>query len=128
VELTAEVGLAAVGNSDAHAAAAIGQCWTTFPGHSAEDFRGAILARTTHAHGSFHATGDQVGIFGRQLRKYGRDVRDEVGGRLRRTSSGRDHGYPGGERRPPAFDRPGAMGRLRVRPAGEADGPPETPR
>ena len=34
--------------------------------------------------------------FGRQLRKYGRDVRDEVRGRVRRDGTGRDHGYPGG--------------------------------
>jgi predicted metal-dependent phosphoesterase TrpH len=105
VEFTAELGLAAIGNSDAHAASAIGQGWTTFPGTSAEDLRAAILARTTEWHGSFHGTGDQMGVFGRQLRKYGRDIRDEVRGRVRRTGTGRDHGYPGGTLRPPAFER-----------------------
>ena len=64
----------------------------------------AILDRTTHAHGSFHGTGSQVSTFGRQLRKYGRDVRDEVRGRVRRDGTGRDHGYPGGRARPPRYE------------------------
>ena len=37
-------------------------------------------------------------------KEYGRDARDEVGGRLRRDGTGRDHGYPGGRQRPPRFD------------------------
>ncbi len=102
-----EHGLAAIGDSDAHAAEAIGTGWTTYPGRSADDLRGAILGRETHAHGSFHATGSQVSTFGRQLRKYGRDVRDEVRGRVRRDGTGRDHGYPGGRARPPRY-APGA--------------------
>ena len=64
----------------------------------------AIVARRTHAHGSFHGTGSQVSTFGRQLRKYGRDVRDEVRGRVRRDGTGRDHGYPGGRSRPPRYE------------------------
>ena len=59
---------------------------------------------TTSHHGSFHGTAGQLGIFGRQLRKYGRDARAEVGGRLRRDGTGRDHGYPGGHLRPPRFE------------------------
>ena len=54
----------------------------------------------------------QIATFGRQLRKYSRDARAEVSGRLLRTGMGRDHGYPGGQLRPPAFDRAGALGRL----------------
>jgi predicted metal-dependent phosphoesterase TrpH len=96
--------LAELGNSDAHAAAAIGTGWTTFPGRTADDLRSAILERRTHAHGSFHGAGSQVSTFGRQLRKYGRDVRDEVRGRVRRDGTGRDHGYPGGRARPPRYD------------------------
>jgi predicted metal-dependent phosphoesterase TrpH len=99
----AELGLAAVGNSDAHAAASVGQGHTTFRGHTAGDLRTAIEARATHAHGAFHGPSGQVGTFGRQLRKYGRDVRDELGGRLRRDGTGRDHGYPGGRSRPPTY-------------------------
>jgi hypothetical protein len=104
VRFAAEHGLAAVGNSDAHAAEAIGTGWTTYPGRAPDDLRRAILERTTHSHGSFHGTGSQVSTFGRQLRKYGRDVRDEVRGRVRRDGTGRDHGYPGGRARPPRFE------------------------
>jgi predicted metal-dependent phosphoesterase TrpH len=109
-----EHGLAELGNSDAHAAAAIGTGWTTFPGRTADDLRLAILERRTHSHGSFHDTGSQVSTFGRQLRKYGRDVRDEVRGRVRRDGTGRDHGYPGGRARPPRYEpeaAPGEAGR-----------------
>jgi hypothetical protein len=108
VEFAADQGLAAVGNSDAHAAEAIGIGWTTFAGRSPDDLRAAIVNRRTRAHGSFHATGSQVTTFGRQLRKYGRDVRDEVRGRVRRDGTGRDHGYPGGRSRPPRYEPAGA--------------------
>jgi len=104
VRFAAEYGLAALGNSDAHAAEAVGTGWTTFPGRTTDDLHRSIVERTTHAHGSFHGTGSQVSIFGRQLRKYGRDVRDEVRGRVRRDGTGRDHGYPGGRARPPRYD------------------------
>jgi predicted metal-dependent phosphoesterase TrpH len=108
-------GLAMLGNSDAHAAEQIGQGHSTFPGRTAEDVRTAILERRTHWHGAFHGHGSMVGTFGRQLRKYGRDARDEVGGRLRRDGTGRDLGYPGGRLRPPRYDpaasRPDGGGR-----------------
>ena len=45
VNFAAEHGLATVGNSDAHEAAAIGVGWTTFPGRTADDLRAAILER-----------------------------------------------------------------------------------
>jgi predicted metal-dependent phosphoesterase TrpH len=105
VRFATEHELAKVGNSDAHAAEAIGTGWTTFPGRTEDEVRAAILARTTSHHGSFHGTAGQLGTFGRQLRKYGRDARAEVGGRLRRDGTGRDHGYPGGHLRPPRFQR-----------------------
>ncbi len=104
VRFAAEHGLAALGNSDAHTAEAIGTCWTTFPGRTGEELRRAILEGRTHAHGEFHGTSGQLSVFGRQLRKYGRDARDGVRGRLRRDGTGRDHGYPGGRARPPRFD------------------------
>ncbi len=104
VRFAADYGLAAVGNSDAHAAAAIGTGYTTFPGRTADELRTAILERQTHWHGSFHGSRGQLGTFGRQLRKYSRDARDEVAGRLRRDGTGRDHGYPGGRLRPPRYD------------------------
>jgi hypothetical protein len=104
VAFAEELGLAVVGNSDAHEAASVGIGWTTFPGHTAEDVRNAILEHRTGWHGSFHGTASQLPTFGRQLRKYGRDIRAEVGGRVRRDGTGRDHGYPGGDRRPPRLD------------------------
>lgn len=94
VRFAEEMGLACVGNSDAHALDAIGVGWTSFAGRSAADLRAAIEAGTTHHHGSFHGPAQQLATFGRQLRKYGRDVRAGLGGRLRRDGSGRDLGYP----------------------------------
>ena len=120
-----EHGLAHVGNSDAHALDAIATGWTTFPGHDAADLRRAIETRTTEHGGTFHETTGQLGTFGRQLRKRGRDARDEVAGRVRRDGTGRDHGYPGGRLRPPRFgaaettEMPeGAEADARSRPAG----------
>jgi len=96
--------LAAVGSSDAHAAAAVGSGHTSFPGRTADDLRTAIIERQTHWHGEFHGSRGQLATFARQLQKYGRDARDEVRGRLLRTGTGRDHGYPGGHLRPPRYD------------------------
>ncbi len=97
-------GLGAIGSSDAHAAEAIGCGWTTFPGRSAAELRAAILARESGWQGTFHATAGQLGTFGKQLRKYSRDIRDEARGRVLKDGTGRDHGYPGGRRRPPQLD------------------------
>ena len=108
-----EQGLAHVGNSDAHALAAIASGWTAFPGHDAADLRRAIETCATEHGGTFHPTVGQLGTFGRQLRKRGRDARDELGGRLRRDGTGRDHGYPGGRLRPPRFEQAGPEERRR---------------
>jgi predicted metal-dependent phosphoesterase TrpH len=104
VDFAAEHGLAQVGSSDAHAASAVGAGWTTFPGRSPDDVRAAILAGTSRHHGEFHGTVGQLGTFGRQLRKYGRDAQAELRGRIRRDGTGRDHGYPGGHLRPPRYE------------------------
>jgi predicted metal-dependent phosphoesterase TrpH len=101
-------GLAHVGNSDAHALAAIGIGSTTFPGLTFADFRAAVAAGTTAHQGRFHGTVGQVGVFGQQLQKRGRDARDELIGRVRRDGTGRDHGYPGGRQRPPRYEPPEA--------------------
>ena len=101
--------LAHIGNSDAHALEAIGTGWTSFPGQTTADLRRAIEAGLTEHGGSFHATVGQLGTFGLQLRKRGRDARDEVVGRVRRDGTGRDHGYPGGRQRPPRFDTSGIL-------------------
>ena len=109
-------GLARVGNSDAHALAAIATGWTTFPGRDAADLRRAIEERTTDHGGDFHATAGQFATFGQQLRKRSRDLRDELGGRVRRDGTGRDHGYPGGRLRPPRVrDRRRARGRAAMK-------------
>ena len=113
LEFAAELGLAEIGNSDSHAAAAIGSGWTSFPGRTPDDVRAAILAGTSRHHGDFHGTAGQLGTFGKQLQKYGRDARADLGGRLRRDGTGRDHGYPGGHLRPPRYE------------PGEAPGTPE---
>jgi predicted metal-dependent phosphoesterase TrpH len=119
VSFAAEHGLATVGNSDSHEAATVGTGWTTFPGRTADDLRAAIVAGTTHHHGSFHATGGQVSTFGRQLRKYSRDARAVVGGKVRRDGTGRDLGYPGGRHRPPRFDEAWSALRTPARPGAE---------
>ncbi|MBI2776906.1 MAG: PHP domain-containing protein [Chloroflexi bacterium] len=94
VRFADEHGLARVGNSDAHALEAIGSGWSTFPGRSADELRAAILARQTHQHGTFHGTTAMLGTFREQLRKYGRDARANLGGRIRGDGSSRDLGYP----------------------------------
>ena len=98
-------GMAQVGNSDAHALAAIGTGWSTYPGRTAADLRRAILTGETRQGGSFHGTRGQIEVFGNQLRKRAVDARDEVRGRVRGDGTGRDHGYPGGRTRPPQYDR-----------------------
>ncbi len=116
VALADELGMAAVGGSDGHLIEAIASGYTTFPGRTAEDLRQAILARRTGWHGEFWTFGFQVAMYGRQLRKYSRDIRDDLLGALLRTGTGRDLGYPGGRLRPPRFT--GA--------SGSPDDPPRT--
>jgi hypothetical protein len=53
----------------------------------------------------------QLDTFRQQLRKRGRDARDEFIGRARRDGTGRDHGYPGGRLRPPRFETEDRGGR-----------------
>jgi len=124
VAFAAQHGLATVGNSDAHEAGAVGAGWSTFPGRSPDDLRLAILAHETRHHGSFHAAGGQVVTFGRQLRKYGRDARAVVRGKVRRDGSGRDLGYPGGRHRPPRFDEEWATMRSRDDPGTRVEDEP----
>jgi predicted metal-dependent phosphoesterase TrpH len=100
----AEMGVAALGNSDAHRAVDIGQAVTTFPGRSPEHLRDAILARTTGWEGAFYPWRSQLSMLRLQLGKNARAVRDELRGKLSRDGTGRDLGYPGGRRRPAGFD------------------------
>jgi len=100
-----EVGLAALGSSDAHRAEDIGQALTTFPGRTAEDVRQAILERTTGWQGESYPWTTQFATFRRQMGKNALAVRDELRGKLRRDGTGRDLGYPGGRLRPARLDR-----------------------
>ncbi|MFL5709643.1 MAG: PHP-associated domain-containing protein [Chloroflexota bacterium] len=104
-------GLSRLGNSDAHEARAVGSAWTSFPGRTADDLRRAIGNGRTEHHGRFHDSVGQLGVFGRQLRKYAQDWRADIGGRVRRDGTGRDLGYPGGTQRPPRYDPAGGNGR-----------------
>lgn len=88
VELAERLDLAAIGSSDAHHVTLIGTCWTTFPGRSAEDLRAAILLGRTHAHGQFWNLPLEAWVYSHQLRKYARDIRDD----LRRAVLGRGRG------------------------------------
>jgi predicted metal-dependent phosphoesterase TrpH len=53
VENALRWGLAEVGGSDAHAASFVGSAYTAFPGRTWDDFRRALLERTTRAYGRF---------------------------------------------------------------------------
>ncbi len=105
--LVAELGVAAVGNSDSHRAETLGHGYTTFPGRSAEELRRAIEERSTGWSGAPYPWGHQFRTFGRQVRKNAAAVRDEVRGKVLRTGTGRDLGYPGGRRRPARYDPEG---------------------
>lgn len=96
VRFAAEQAVPTIGGSDAHALAAVGSGWTTFPGGSSSELRRAIETGATRHHGSFHATTAQLATFRDQIRKYGRDARAGLGGRLRGDGTRRDLGYPRG--------------------------------
>lgn len=61
------MGLAAVGNSDAHVLEHIGTGWTWFAGASAEAYRVAVTSRTTEAEGTYWTHWHNVSVYGRQL-------------------------------------------------------------
>jgi predicted metal-dependent phosphoesterase TrpH len=69
------MGLAAVGNSDAHVLENVGTGWTWFPGTSAEDYRAAILDRTTEPEGEYWTHWHNVSVYGRQLVAKARHLR-----------------------------------------------------
>ena len=104
VAIADELRLPGLGNSDAHLLEAIASGYTTFAGRTAAELREAILERRTGWHGEFWSFGYQVAMYRRQLRKYGRDIRDDVVGSVTRRGTGRDLGYPGGRLRPPRFE------------------------
>jgi predicted metal-dependent phosphoesterase TrpH len=64
----AELGLPGVGNSDAHVLEGIGTGFTTFSGHTALDYRAAVLAGEVTADGSHWTSGHNADVYRRQLR------------------------------------------------------------
>lgn len=62
-----ELGLPAVGNSDAHVLEGIGTGYTTFGGHTALDYREALLAGDVTAEGAHWTSAHNVNIYRRQL-------------------------------------------------------------
>ncbi|MFQ5946665.1 MAG: PHP-associated domain-containing protein [Anaerolineae bacterium] len=65
-----EFHLSEVAGSDAHLLSQIGRGYTAFPGSSTGDFRAALAARTTEAHGEFLSVSEQavsLSAAGRQL-------------------------------------------------------------
>jgi len=103
--LAEELGIAALGGSDAHHASKVGSALTLFPGTCAADLRAAVAARDTAWEGRPYGWQEQLRMFGQQQRKNAAAVRDEVRGKLLRDGTGRDLGYPGGRARPVRFDR-----------------------
>jgi hypothetical protein len=64
----AELGLPGVGNSDGHVLEGIGTGWTSFPGHTAEEYRRAIGEGTVEAGGEHWSSAHNAGVYRRQLR------------------------------------------------------------
>ncbi|MEO6577339.1 MAG: PHP-associated domain-containing protein [Candidatus Limnocylindria bacterium] len=74
--LNADVlGLAAVGNSDAHVLEGIGTAWTWFSGSSAQEYRAAIAAAETRPDGAFWSNRHNVNVYRRQLSAKARHLR-----------------------------------------------------
>jgi predicted metal-dependent phosphoesterase TrpH len=69
------LGLAEVGNSDAHVPEGVGTGWTWFPGASADDYRAALLAHRTQADGAFWSQAHNIGVYRRQLLAKARHLR-----------------------------------------------------
>ena len=66
--LAKNLNLPTVGNSDGHSLEAIGRGSTYFKGHTAEDFRAAVLAGDTVVNGSMWPIKDYVRLFPRLVR------------------------------------------------------------
>jgi hypothetical protein len=62
-----ELGLPGVGNSDAHVLEGIGTGYTEFAGHTAADYREALLDGDVTAHGAHWSSAHNVDVYRRQL-------------------------------------------------------------
>ena len=105
--LADELGIAATGGSDAHKATNVGSTVTIVraDGTVEQSLRRALAERDTRWEGRGYSWTGQLRMFRQQTRKNLAAVRDEVRGKVRRDSTGRDLGYPGGRNRPATFDR-----------------------
>jgi predicted metal-dependent phosphoesterase TrpH len=73
--LNEQMGLAPLGNSDAHILEHVGTGWTWFPGAGEEDYRTAVAARTTVPEGEYWKHWHNVSVYGRQLVAKARHLR-----------------------------------------------------
>jgi len=94
VRLAKELGLPVVGNSDGHTLETIGDGRTYFPGHTAEDYRRAVLAGTTSGSCMTWGVAREVLIYSRQVRKQARDVARWGRRNFLRDGTPRDLGVP----------------------------------
>ena len=62
-----ELNLPGVGNSDAHVLEGIGTGFTTFPGHTADDYRAAVGSGDVTAEGAHWSSAHNVDVYRRQL-------------------------------------------------------------
>lgn len=92
--LAGELGLPLVGNSDGHTLDTIGDGRTYFPGSTAEDYRRAILERTTSGGCVDWGFVREAVIYTRQVRKQARDVTRWGRRNLLRDDLPRDLGVP----------------------------------
>jgi predicted metal-dependent phosphoesterase TrpH len=74
-QLNRELGLAELGNSDAHVPEGIGTGWTWFNGTTAEAYRSAVSERQTEAAGAFWSHGHSLAVYRRQLIAKARHLR-----------------------------------------------------
>jgi predicted metal-dependent phosphoesterase TrpH len=79
-DFAAEVGLAALANSDAHRAADVGAALTFYEGRTADDLRAAIAAGSTEWEGRAYTWRAQVATFSAQMAKRGRYLREVLVG------------------------------------------------
>lgn len=92
--LAAELGLPLVGNSDGHTIDTIGDGRTYFPGSTADDYRRAIVERTTTGSCVDWGLVREAAIYGRQVRKQVRDVSRWGRRVVLRDGTQRDLGVP----------------------------------
>ncbi len=94
IRLAHDLGLPLVGNSDGHTLDTIGTGYTLFPGHTADDYRRAVLEGTTDGEAEIWGAMREVAIYSRQLRKYARDVSRWGRRHFLRDGTPRDLGVP----------------------------------